>query len=140
MKCVLIVHVEPLFRSYIKGRAQMIRDWIDDQTDIKDVFNITAGDELGENITVFPEFINYTEREYVWGYEPQDDDCIGEDYIPVSSHHKYMQLWPWMKKLSPDIEYIVVGGCRTECMQDILDMLDFFNHKVTVGPADLIYG
>jgi hypothetical protein len=139
MKILVVVHVERGFGEQLEDLAAQIVRYSEDE-DFDRVINITSD----ECLTGLPPFDCIAERfddnrEWIWGFDKEyyvDEDpekwVEGKNWIETSGH-EYSEILDWMHELSKNDEYVLVGGCRSECLQDIIDIWEHLDLNTTVN-------
>jgi len=128
MNILVVVHLEPDFGEHLFELAEEVISYSED---FDRVINITSAEAL----TGTEPFWNikeafYDNREWIWGFDAEENVkedperwIEGENWIR-SNGHEFSEILDWMHELSKNDKYTIVGGCRTECLQDIVDIFD----------------
>jgi len=143
MSTLIIVHVEPDFKE-AGCTEQFAYEIASYAKKFKNVINVTSSHVVGMGES-YECLDGYHKEEWIWGYDAehykQDPTCTnieGVDYIPTGGHD-YSLIEDWMKKLPAKEKYVLVGGCRNECLRDVIDIFAHLKLKYKVN-EEYVYG
>jgi len=138
MRTLVIVHLEPSFEitaGPLDGLARKVKSLANLYDN---VLNITCAETLGYSES-FPELKDFPQKEWLWGFdadyytEEEPDKWVeGKNYIKTTGH-EYSEILDWMYELPKNAKYTLVGGGRSECLQDIYDIFQHLSLNVKIN-------
>jgi len=134
-RILFLVHVEESFRQYFPDEAYAAR--LVRATRIYDHVICLVSHVLDEK--PIQELHWRTENwEWGWGYEKDMFERKERKWIiPTYSPHEFTWVHPELRdpKKWENFEILVGGGCRNECLQDFIDVLNYvgIKHRVIDG-------
>lgn len=137
MRTLVIVHLEPAFQSSSGRNLEQLSRQVKSYSRTFDrVINITSVEVMGDG--VFEALENFQSKEWIWGfdYETRIDEeperwVEGKDWI-FTTGHEASEILDWMHELRKKDSYTLVGGARSECLQDIYDIFLQLNLKTRI--------
>lgn len=137
MRTLIIVHLEPYFECGCKDLQTLVKKVVRYSKDFDRVINVHSAQALSDG-AAFEQLVAFEQEEWIWGFDAQyyDQDEPGKyvegvDYIRCNGH-EYGEILDWMKSLSKRDSYTLVGGARSECLQDVYDILSHLELKVRI--------
>lgn len=133
MKILILHHIEPMWeRSFCHNPQDycfLIEQHI--QQESYDKIILTTLEYTGGYNEIKHLWDVEEEWSYTWDdpseYHERYNDCQIDvnDMIPASGH-EWAYLYPWIKELQGSDVYLA-GGAESECLQDLVDSLNYLN-------------
>lgn len=135
MRTLIIVHLEPDFKKSAGEETliNLVYDVVKYARQFDNVINVTSARGISGTRGYY-QLDKFEEREWIWGFDPCGNDYThieGESYISTTGH-EYSYIEDWMKELPKDHYYTLVGGARSECLQDVFEIFKHLNLKVKI--------
>lgn len=142
MRYLVIVHLEPDFEASA-GPLEPLARKVKSVANLYDrVLNITSASGLSGTQS-FPELMDFPSKEWIWGFDAnyylteQEEEGgnywqEGKTYLKTNGH-EYSEIHDWIHNLPKFAKYTLVGGGRTECLQDIYNIFQHLGLNVKIN-------
>lgn len=145
MATLIIVHVEPQYDSSeyrLENLAELIQKYADRYYEHWEIINVQTE---YDSKNIFYPLREFSTEQWLYGFDAeyykQDSPGLyieGKDYIRVSTCHEYAFVDTWLKQLDKKENYVLVGGARHECLQDVYEIMKHLKLKVRINEK-LVY-
>lgn len=139
MKICILHHVEPMWEESfnpVQLRGAIRKHFRKHHQDY-DLVILTSLE--GFDGDMYSWALELVDRHEQWSYtwdNPEDypewyeDNGIDTEDIISANGHEWAYVYPWIRELK-DAEWFLMGGHESECLQDLVDTLDYLGAKYT---------
>jgi len=131
MRVLIIVHLVPEFERTVGVLVMdsLVKKVVRYAKDFDNVINVYSLDDR----LFYQQLKPFVQQQWIWGFdyayyttdeESKDYWEEGKNWIRTTGHVA-SEIANWMQALSKKDTYTLVGGARSECLQDVYDI---FNH------------